>query len=261
MPHLLIASTLGNVGKSTIGAAVVRPRFGGQILSVETTNSGAERYGEVVKTYSAEYYSLYLSDLLMAHGSNTITDLGSSNFDQFLTETKEIGGLSYFDYVIVPTEPDKKTQEDTITGLNLLFDAGLQPEQLRVVFNKVKPPLPKPGGSIEEQCVNIFTASDLNPGVRLNPRCYLPTLQLFGHLATFQLKWNEVTQDKTDYLSLLRQTIDQGMSTDRLKLAARQMAQKWMAQSEAIFDRLYQELDIGPALPKPQPAPSLTHSE
>jgi hypothetical protein len=50
----LIIHSMGSIGKSTLAAVLIQPRFGGQLFSIETANKDAERYGQSVRRYTAE---------------------------------------------------------------------------------------------------------------------------------------------------------------------------------------------------------------
>ncbi|MEI6002892.1 hypothetical protein H3V53_39140 [Paraburkholderia bengalensis] len=244
--NVLIIHTTGSVGKSTLAAVLLRPRLGAELLSIENSNFGAERYGEPVRLFEAQDYLAYIEQLMMAEGTNTITDVGSSNFTEFVHQMLIVGGLSLFDYVIVPCEKQDRTQLETITTIQTLLNAGLDPSRLRVILNKVS--IPTPRRPIDVDFAALFAEAEKDPRIQINPNCYVPTLPLFAHMAANGLTWQNILADKTDYRALVRESKGQGNTMERIEYVTKQLAQGMAAQTIAILDRAFEELDIGPAV-------------
>jgi hypothetical protein len=142
---LLILHNFGGVGKSTLGACLIHPRVGGELMSIETNNTDAERYGVRVHRYAATQYEGYYRDpRRFSVFGNTLTDVGASNVEAFIDKLIRASGLDQFDYVVVPATQGDRGQIETITTIQTLLDnVGVAPERLRVILNMVK----KPGGN------------------------------------------------------------------------------------------------------------------
>ena len=139
---LLILHNFGGVGKSTLGACLIHPRVGGELMSIETNNTDAERYGVRVHRYAATQYEGYYRDLRrFSVFGNTLTDVGASNVEAFIDKLIRASGLDQFDYVVVPATQGDRGQIETITTIQTLLDnVGVAPERLRVILNMVKKP-------------------------------------------------------------------------------------------------------------------------
>jgi hypothetical protein len=239
LKHLLIINGYSGVGKSTMGAVLVAPRFGGEIMSIETANKDGERYGQKVHRFSAEDFPDY-SKALFGAKTRTVTDVGASNYVWFLDQLDVYGGLENYDTVLTPADPSDRGQIETISTIQTLLTAGLDPARLRIILNKSKKPTPK--NPLQRQF--SFLWANLPEEVSINPKCYVPHLPLFQHLAYANLSWDEVVDDHTDYRQKTEEALSKG-ATDVEALVKRRILQQMVRQTQQYLDDAYRELHIG----------------
>lgn len=109
----------GNVGKSTLAVhllAAFRP--GAKFFSVETFNStnahGADNIE--VQEWDASQFKEISRELM--NNDEVILDVGASNAAAFMAQMKRFkSSVGEFDLILVPTVPDGKQQEDTISTI------------------------------------------------------------------------------------------------------------------------------------------------
>jgi hypothetical protein len=246
MPNILTIHRTGSVGKTTLASLVVRPRLGGKFFSFEKVdNIDGTRYGEQVIRYTCENYHRYQQEMYLSIGiENTLTDVGGNEAAPFLDKLEQDGGVELYDYVLVPTDLTDKAQENTISTVTALFNAGLEPERLRIVLNKVRPP--SPHDTIEMQYEVLFAEARKDPRIRLDPKCYMQSLGVFASLAQDGLSWAEVASDKTDYMAELIKASAAGRSDEeRLPIVRNLLLSQQVMRAGPVFDIVYKSLKIG----------------
>lgn len=126
----------GNVGKTTVAAHLLQPRMNAQLFSVETLNQDAEADGVDVERLKGDRFGDLQRKLQKLDAA--IVDVGSSNVETFLALMGQYeGSHADFDYFVVPTVSDKKQTADTVNTILALHRLGVEPERIKVVFNKV----------------------------------------------------------------------------------------------------------------------------
>lgn len=126
----------GNVGKTTVAAHLLQPRMNAQLFSVETLNQDAEADGVDVERLKGDRFGDLQRKLQKLDAA--IVDVGSSNVETFLALMGQYeGSQADFDYFVVPTVSDKKQTADTVNTILALHRLGVEPERIKVVFNKV----------------------------------------------------------------------------------------------------------------------------
>jgi hypothetical protein len=245
MPNILTIHRTGSVGKTTLASLVVRPCLGGKFFSFEKVdNIDGSRYGEEVIRYTCENYVKYLDEMYMSLDvENTLTDVGGNEAQPFLDNLKQIGGIRLFDYVLVPTDLTDKSQENTMTA-QALFSAGLEPERLRIVFNKARPP--SSHDPIERQYELLYSEARKDPRIRLDPECYMLSMAVFASLAQDGLSWFHVASDKTDYLVKVKEATRAARSNEeRQPIVRNLLLSEQVEKASPIFGLVYKCLQIG----------------
>ncbi|EIQ0472015.1 transcriptional regulator, partial [Salmonella enterica] len=148
---LAIVNNSGNVGKSTIGQTLLKPRLeGSEIIKVETLNTdgtndeklAAKEFDEIIKRID--------------DSECTIIDVGSSNIEQFLVQMNEYqGSHDLIDYFIVPVVREAKQQIDSIQTITTLMAMGVEQDRFKVIFNLAEKDTP-----INKQ-YSVFLADDV----------------------------------------------------------------------------------------------------
>ncbi|EMW8476350.1 transcriptional regulator [Salmonella enterica] len=189
-----ILNNSGNVGKSTICQAMLKPRLeDAEIIKVETINSdgtndsklSAKEFDEILKR---------IDDV-----DCTLIDVGASNIEQFMVQMLEFqGSHELIDYFIVPVTPQDKQQRDSIATINNLLDMGIEPERIKVIFNMAEKDL-----AIDKQFA-IFLADKTCKKIAGNSPSVVYYNNIFTILTKSKLKYDDVYHDDRDFRSLIR---------------------------------------------------------
>jgi hypothetical protein len=249
---ILIIHNFGGVGKSTIAACLIHPRTGGEILSVESSNLDASAYGLPVHQYAAAEYTEFYGDLrrYSAFG-NTISDIGASNVEKFIDHLIKSGGHEQFDYVVVPATAGMRGETESITTLLTLLDSvGVAPARIRVVLNQVDKA--RRNTPIEKHFERLFAFANQDGRVQLNPKCWLPKLDVFSILASATRSWSSVRSDHTDYDSKIKEAhlAKQTRAVDEAVNNA--LMQELVGRASQYVDAAWDALDIDIAEPVPE---------
>lgn len=115
---LLVIHSTSLVGKSTIVASLLHPRLNApRVFSVEKQNQDAARYGIEVVRYRVPDFKQLMEDILL-ETHDLIVDVGASQYADMMKEFARLrGAINDFDVVIVPTTPDGRVQEETLTTI------------------------------------------------------------------------------------------------------------------------------------------------
>ncbi|MEX3936097.1 hypothetical protein AB4Y32_30620 [Paraburkholderia phymatum] len=244
--NLLVANKAGTLGKSTIASIVIAPRFGcDEVIAIETENAAGTRYAEKVKHFTADLYSDYAAHVMETNdaGRRTVTDLGSSNYVRFVDNLRLAGGIALIDYLVVITDTQERSQTDAVETIRAFYNYGLDPSKVRVVLNKAS--LPSPTMPIERQYDTLFAAARVDPRIKLNANCWMPSLSIYDHMVFNGIRWHELMADTTDHAAALRATIADGATLERAKTVAFRLARMGRDAAINFADRLYAELSIG----------------
>ena len=126
----------GNVGKTTVAANMLTPRMGATLFSVESLNQDAAGDNVEVQRLRAERYG-QLQKQALEHES-VVVDVGASNAQMFLEMMGEYTDSHRdYDYFVVPTVKARKQTADTLNTIQALRNLGIEPNRIRVLFNKV----------------------------------------------------------------------------------------------------------------------------
>lgn len=134
---IVVMNNSGNVGKTTVVQQMLKPRFPtSEIIRVETLNDDGESTGQ--KLGANEFDEIFESILI---NDNVIVDIGASNIESFSRKLeKEFNHAHVFiDYFIIPVTPEDKQQTDTVATFNSLTQMGVDPEKIKIVFNRQNP--------------------------------------------------------------------------------------------------------------------------
>lgn len=191
---MAILNNSGNVGKSTICQALLKPRLeGSAIIKVETINTD----GTTDEKISAKEFHEIIKRI--DEVDCTIIDVGASNIEQFMVQMTEYqGSHDLIDHFIVPVTPQEKQQRDSIATINSLLDMGIEDNRVKVVFNLAEKDI-----AIEKQ-FSIFLADKQCKKIAGKN---IPTVyhnNIFNILTTMGMKYEDVYKDDRDYRALIR---------------------------------------------------------
>src|SRR5690606_20323365 len=106
-------------------------------------------------------------------------------------------GHEEFDCFVLPVIGSGKAQRETIKTIQALSGIGVEPERIRIVFNRVEADV----GEEFEAILGYQMASGL---FIANPAAAVFENEVFDKLAAKRTTINEVLKDTTDYRALLR---------------------------------------------------------
>lgn len=124
----------GNVGKTTVARHLLQPRMGNcPILFVETINEG----GDSGSNIKGRDFKDVLREIPVHE--RVVVDIGSSNVEEVFAQLKKMSeSHEDFDYFLIPTVPAPKQQADTAKIALSLFEIGVDPSKIKILFNQVE---------------------------------------------------------------------------------------------------------------------------
>lgn len=190
----VILNNSGNVGKSTICQAMLKPRLeGAEIIKVETINTDGTNDSKL----SAKEFDEILRRI--DDTDCTLIDVGASNIEQFMVQMLEFqGSHELIDYFIVPVTPQEKQQTDSIATIYNLLDMGIEEDRIKVIFN-----LADKDTQIERQ-FSIFLADKSCKKIVGSNYPVVYQNNIFNILTKSGLKYDDVYNDDRDFRTLIR---------------------------------------------------------
>ncbi|MEM5384114.1 hypothetical protein VSR68_11020 [Paraburkholderia phymatum] len=156
---------------------------------------------------------------------------------------EEAGSHDRFDYYVVPATQSDRGQIESITTIRTLLDkVGADPDRIRVVLNMVT--MHKKNGPVEAVFPHLFAFADQDRRVKINPKCAIPSLDVFSLLATSGRSWQDVQNDKTDYDVAFAEAMASGDEVGQDVALRNQFLQELVAQAQNLMNRAWTELDI-----------------
>ena len=226
---IAVVNNSGNVGKSTMCQALLKPRLeGSEIIRVETINTdgtneeklSAKQYDEIIKR---------IDDV-----DCTIIDVGSSNIEQFLVQMNEFkGSHDLIDYFITPVTNQEKQQRDSIATIHSLLDMGIEEDRLKVIFN-----FAEKDTDIERQFALFLSDKPCKKIAGKNPAIVYNN-NIFNLLHKSGLKYNDVYNDDRDLRSLIRSaaSVEERQELSNLR-AVKMLMNGFNADLDVAFENL-----------------------
>ncbi|MBO9356891.1 plasmid stability protein StbB [Bordetella petrii] len=225
----------GSVGKTVAASHLLAPRMNSaQIFAVESTNETGADLGLDVDQLRGEHFGRLFRELLTR--DDAIVDVGASNIEDFLTHMmryedahEEIG------YFVLPVINTGKAQRETIKTVAALAELGVDPERVRILFNRVD-------SSVADEFPSILAYAAKTGEVQANPHAVIYENEVFELLAEQRTTIADVLADQTDYRALLRATdpddhvrISQLSSRHALRALAKPVDRQMNAAFNALF--------------------------
>ncbi len=199
----IIINTSGNVGKSNLSRGLYQFLNDEKaIIELETHNSSSVGFKglNVIKFEGSNTRDMFTS---MMTYDNVIVDCGASVVDSFLNEiikTPEVLGM--VDYYIIPTVSDTKQSNDTLKTLTILNSLGVDPNIVKVVFNRVK-------SDIQSEFTPIIKVMQkLN--IEVDPQLAIKNYEVLENLERMKLLTSDLIEVETDYRTLAREKAKEG---------------------------------------------------
>lgn len=198
-------SFTGKVGKSSITNNLLDPRMeNAKIIRIETINeSGLSGTGSAEQKMKGRDIEKLFTEL--SKTESAIVDVGTSNVESFvLGLTQQPDSHRFFDFFVVPVEANAaKVNEfkEAVKTLTMLNRLGVEPERIKVVFNKLAPDC-----EIEDEMHRLFNFHKKSPIFTINRSAVIHDTQAFKALADAKKSYEEVLADKTDFWKILKET-------------------------------------------------------
>ena len=223
----------GNVGKTTVAANLLTPRMGATLFSVESLNQDAEGDGVEVKRLRAERFG-QLQRQILEH-DRVVVDVGASNAEMFLEMMGEYADSHRdYDYFVVPTVKARKQTADTLNTIQALRRLGVEPERIRVLFNKVG--LRDVLSEEFEQLFGVAADGDFI----LNEDAKLIDNEVFELIKDSEQTLAQVIADDTDHREALRhETTPEGKSARIDRLALKRLSTSCAANMDSAYAALF----------------------
>jgi hypothetical protein len=179
----------------------------------------------------------------MAKAESSIVDVGSSNVEALILGLNEqFGSHQFFDYFLVPILAQngaEKETEDAIKTLVALHEMGIDPERIKVVFNK----LPK-NSTIENEAEVIINFHTENPIFTLDNNAVIHQSEAFAALGEVNKAYREMVADNTNYYLALNE-IPMENERERVRLIKMARAQgtvkKLDLELSDVFETLFRD--------------------
>src|SRR5690606_25932026 len=162
----------------------------------ESTNETGADLGLDVDQLRGEQFGRLFRELLTRE--DAIVDVGASNIEDFLTHMMRYEGaheeMSYF---VLPVINTGKAQRETIKTVAALAALGVDPERVRILFNRVD-------SSVEEEFPSILAYAAKSGEAPASPQAAVYEHEGSEPLADQRTTIAAVLADQTDYRALLR---------------------------------------------------------
>lgn len=232
---ILVLNFSGNVGKTTIAANLLLPRLGGKLFSVESLNQDSESDNVEAERLRAERFESLQEQLLMQ--DTAVVDVGASNVETFLEMLSRYrNSVDDYDHVVVPTVKERKQAADTISTIDALLALGVDPERIKVVFNRVDR-----RDDVEESFAPLIGYAQ-QKGVPINLQAVLHFNEVFEQIKDTETSLAQVIVDPTDHRALLRQeTTDEGKTLRIRRLNIKRLSISCKEDMDRAFTALFPE--------------------
>lgn len=256
---ILVIHSTSMVGKSTTVASLLHPRLKApRVFSVEKQNQDAGRFGIDVVRYRAPDFRKLMEDIML-EPKDLIVDVGASQYADIMKEFARVkGAINDFDVVIVPTTPDGRVQEETLGTIATLRQVGLEPEKLRVLFNRATLDV---GDDLELQFEPVIAYLTLQPGLSVHRDLVVHENAIHSDLRSEGLSFQEVANDKTDYRKAVSDAVSKAPRSDEtLRLVRRLGIQRAVASAKLDLDAAFAALRL-PAVNADTPSTAQAKAE
>lgn len=230
---LIILSLTGNIGKSTLVNTLLSPLMPeAHVFRIESINTtGESGAANEVMLRGDQLDKLQVG---VAKAESSIVDVGSSNVEALLLALNDQFGSHYFfDYFLVPVIAQRTAEKETEDALKTLFalqDMGVEPERIKVIFNK----LPR-NSTLEVECEGLLKFHATHPIFTLNRDAVIHQSDAFAALSDVGKTYREMVADQTNYFQALNE-IPMANEKERVQIVK-------MARAQGTVKRLSMELD------------------
>lgn len=196
---ILVANLSGNMGKTTLVKHLLAPRMpDARIVCLESTNAGSDEITTAIRLNTDDEFSSLVD--ILAIEDELIVDLGSSEAKEMIRKLKEYeSAIQDFDYVLVPVIPDPKAIEDTISTVMTLHALNVQPERVKIVFNRIPVHMAEKIGIIFAQLTDAVEGK-----ATVDTRLVIFQYEIYNSLKGSSTTVTDIVADLTDWKSIAR---------------------------------------------------------
>ncbi|MGF6604459.1 hypothetical protein P3T23_009214 [Paraburkholderia sp. GAS448] len=235
---ILVIHSTSMVGKSTAVVSLLHPRLNSpRVFSVEKQNQDAGRYGIEVVRYRAPDFKKLIDDIII-EPKDLIVDVGASQYADIMKEFARVrGAINDFDVVIVPTTPDGRVQEETLGTIETLRKVGLQPEKLRVLFNRATI---EQGDDLDLQFEPVIVYLTETRGLSYHDDLVVYENPIHSDLRAEGLSFEQVANDTTNYRKMVDEALRKApKSPETMALIRRLSIQRAVASAKLDLDAAF----------------------
>lgn len=226
---IAVVNFSGNVGKSVISKHLLVPRDNSVLIAVETINSNEG--GELINSKQFDE----LQEMLLDDAARIVVDVGASNIEEFIKQmTKYRHSHNDFDYFIVPTIAEKKTQGDTIGIINALAAIGVPAKKIRLVFNKVEI-----DDNLESKFSALFRFAEVEKKFVINPKAAIILNEVYESSKELGVSVVDLLSHETNYRPEHKAETDPQKKDRFMKLI---LARRLAEDAEENLDVVYKVL-------------------
>src|SRR5690625_4426813 len=169
---------------------------------------------------------------------SAIVDVGASNAEEFVKQMSQFyGSHEEFDFFVVPVVSEGKQQTDTVKTIKTLAGMGVQPEKIRVVFNKVNL---KKAADVSRLFSIMFGFHEAEKLFTLQPGAVVYENEIYDRLRRLNKNVSEIVADETDYRAMLREAkSDDEKETAISMISAKRLAMSAHKNLDDVFDTLF----------------------
>lgn len=225
----------GNVGKSTIGGHLFKPRLNGApIFSIETINQGAEADGLDVETMKGKKFGQLINEVMVI--DDAIVDVGSSNVEDFLKYMQQqAGSHEEFDYFVVPVVKEKKAQADTINTIRALNKIGVGKKKIKVIFNKMDT-----DETVADEFPSLLGYADAEKAFIVSEDAVIHLNEVYERLKSVGKSLADINADTVDYRAKLKEaTTDEDKEYCANRVALKRLAITANKNLDDVFRALF----------------------
>ncbi len=227
----------GNIGKTTLSAYFLYPRMGQpKMISVESINETAEDKGLEVDLVRGDKFRDIYSELIV--NESVIVDVGASNVEGFLEGLSSYeDGHDAVDLFLIPVTSGVKEQKESVKTALVLSRMGVEKDNIRLVFNRVK-------RSVEDEFSETLRNCSAYQNFIANPKCQIFENDIYVDLASLGISVDDacvladtsLQELKEDLRNARKDPVLFRLAEMRMSVAKR--AKKTRDQLDAAFEEL-----------------------
>ena len=236
--RIAVTNITGNVGKTTIAANVLAPNMpSAKFIAVETINAAGDALGYDVEKFKGKEFSQVYAELAVAE--DLILDIGASNVEEFMRRlTKFEDGHDEIDIFVIPVTAGKKEATESLKTVEMLSAAGVPPEKIRLIFNRVEE-------SVEDEFSTVLNYVKKHRNCIADPECAIYESEIYDLMAARKQSLEQAMESTTNFkqeLAAARAADDKkafAKATDAMTI--NKQAKSALRQSKAVFEILTAE--------------------